>query len=375
MRILMVNLPFAGHTNPTLPLTRALRERGHQVTYVNAESFRARIEETGARFVPYRNFPANPTEDEKKKISFRACWDTVLALKEPFDLLLYEMFFYPGFTLAQRLGIPAVRQFSQPAWSVETWLNKPFRFRMAAHLLDGQIMSAADRQHMAQTERSLSGANLGDKPALNLVYMPEEMQDDRENFGDDYVFLPPACREEAVPLLLDYDAVKRPLVYISLGSIMSDRGFCRKVIRAFGGREMTVVLSTGKVDPKKLGQLPDNIHARSFVPQVQVLRHADVFLTHCGMNSVNEAIACGVPMVAMPVMNDQPGNAQRLVSLGAAKRIRAVPLSGKAMYDAVCQAAENVRMRECMRALGESAARQCDLMAAAARVEAAVNTK
>ena len=148
MRILMVNLPFAGHTNPTLPLAEALVRRGHQVTDVNAEAFREKIEATGADFVPYRDYPADPTEEQKKTCSFRACWDTALALKESFDLLIYEMFFYPGFTLAQRLGVPCIRQWSQPAWSVMGWLNRPFRFRLSAQLLDGQIMSAADRHEV-----------------------------------------------------------------------------------------------------------------------------------------------------------------------------------------------------------------------------------
>lgn len=40
VNILMVNLPFAGHTNPTLPLTEKLIEHGHCVTYVNAPAFR-----------------------------------------------------------------------------------------------------------------------------------------------------------------------------------------------------------------------------------------------------------------------------------------------------------------------------------------------
>ena len=48
MNILMINLPFAGHTNPTLPLTAELVKRGHHVTYINAEPFRKSIEESGA---------------------------------------------------------------------------------------------------------------------------------------------------------------------------------------------------------------------------------------------------------------------------------------------------------------------------------------
>ena len=64
MKILMINLPFSGHTNPTLPLTRKLVSKGHNVTYINAESFRSKIEETGAFFIPYKDFPADISENE-----------------------------------------------------------------------------------------------------------------------------------------------------------------------------------------------------------------------------------------------------------------------------------------------------------------------
>ena len=370
MRILMVNLPFAGHTNPTLPLAEAFVRRGHQVTYVNAEAFREKIEATGAAFVPYRDYPADPTEEQKKTCSFRACFDTALALTGPFDLLIYEMFFYPGFTLAQRLGVPCVRQWSQPAWSVMGWLNRPFRFRLSAQLLDGQIMSAEDRQHMGQTERSLSGANLNDRPALNIVYLPEEMQDCREDFGDGWVFLPPAVEEHEQADFLRWDELPRPVVYVSMGSIMSDRGFCKQVVKGLGGKGMTVILNTGRVGPAALGRLPDNVRAYSFVPQTQVLAHADVFVTHCGMNSVNEAIACGVPMVAMPVMNDQPGNAARLVELGAAIRVRSFPSWGKRLYEAVCAAAGDAQMKQRLAELRQSALRQRDMDGLLDRIEA-----
>lgn len=375
MRILMVNLPFAGHTNPTLPLIRALVQRGHRVTCINAEAFREGAEAAGADFEPYRNYPAKPTEEQKKRLSFRACFDTALALRGPFDLLIYEMFFYPGFTLAQRLGIPCVRQWSQAAWSVESWLNRPFRFRLSAQLLDGQIMSAEDRARMGQTERSLSGANLGDRPALNVVYLPEELQDCREDFGEEWVFQPPEVRVGDAPPLLDYDALPRPLAYVSLGSIISNRGFCREIIRAFGGKDVSVILNTGRVEPASLGRLPENIHAYSFVPQVQVLSHADVFLTHCGMNSINEAIACGVPMVAMPFMSDQPANAARLVELGAAKRVRSFPSRGRQLCEAVCTVAGDQQMKRRVLALQQAALRQRDMEGLLRRIEAVVKTE
>ena len=98
-----------------------------------------------------------------------------------------------------------------------------------------------------------------------------------------------------------------------------------------------MILNTGKVDIQTLGKIPDNIYAYSFVPQIEVLQHADVFLTHCGMNSVNEAMALGVPMVAMPFINDQLSNAKRIVGLGIGKRVRSFPSSGKQLYNAVME--------------------------------------
>ena len=126
-----------------------------------------------------------------------------------------------------------------------------------------------------------------------------------------------------------YGEMKKPIVYISLGSITSNRGFCKECIRAFGGKPLSVILNTGRIPPETLGTIPENIRAYSFVPQIEVLKHADVFLTHCGMNSVNEALYTGVPMVAMPFINDQITNARRVVELGLGKRVRSFPGSSR----------------------------------------------
>ena len=48
---------------------------------------------------------------------------------------------------------------------------------------------------------------------------------------------------------------------------------------------------------------------------------ADVFVTHGGMNSVSESLVCGVPMVVIPVMSDQPVNARCIEKLGVGKRL------------------------------------------------------
>ncbi|CAA6674864.1 unnamed protein product [Spirodela intermedia] len=67
--------------------------------------------------------------------------------------------------------------------------------------------------------------------------------------------------------------------------------------------------------------------ASEWVPQTGVLAHAAVkgFLSHCGWNSVLESVCAGVPILALPLMADQPLNAKFVVEeLGIGQRVRTV---------------------------------------------------
>ena len=193
--------------------------------------------------------------------------------------------------------------------------------------------------------KSMPDAVIHDKPDLNIVYVPEKFQKNRESFDSNFEFLVPVQERVKSNMAIPYDEMKYPIVYISLGSIISNRGFCKECIRAFGGKRFSVILNTGRIDPDSLGKMPDNIYAYSFVPQIEVLEHADVFLTHCGMNSVNEALCAGVPMVAMPFLNDQLENASRIVDLRLGKRVRSFPSNGRELYHAVCEVYENTDIK------------------------------
>lgn len=81
-------------------------------------------------------------------------------------------------------------------------------------------------------------------------------------------------------------------------------------------------MSVGKtININKFGTVPDNFMVYPFVPQLEVLQHANLFITHGGMNSINEAMYYGVPMVVIPLDADQYINANRTVELGLASRI------------------------------------------------------
>lgn len=335
LRILMINLPFSGHVNPTLPLAEELIKRGHKVDYICSEQFREEIERTGANFIPYLSFPANPSLMQMKRLSFQAAFDTAIALKTQYDLLIYEMFFYPGIKVAEILGIPCVRQFSQPAWSDKSWEDASAIIKLSVKLLDAQVMGRKRRKAMNLTFDSMEDAIGHSKPAMNVVYVPESFQNCRDTLDDTFRFVVPTQKASSGNMKIPYEQMKYPIIYISLGSIISNKNFYKKCIKVFGNKEVSVILNTGKLNPKELGSIPDNIYAYSFVSQVEVLQHTSVFLTHCGMNSVNEAICAGVPMVGMPFLNDQIGNANQIDRLRIGKKIHSLPSRAREIESAV----------------------------------------
>jgi MGT family glycosyltransferase len=70
------------------------------------------------------------------------------------------------------------------------------------------------------------------------------------------------------------------------------------------------------VSRDELGPLPPNVEVHTRVPQLDVLRHASVFLSHAGMGSTMEAMYFGVPLIVVPQMVEQEINAARVVELG-----------------------------------------------------------
>lgn len=144
-----------------------------------------------------------------------------------------------------------------------------------------------------------------------LFNYPEAIHDtDRtERLPGGHTFLGSAARDEA----LDADAAAwlarepdRPLVVVSFGSFLSARAdVLSRVATALVDDGLRVALATGSADPRGLGPLPDDWLIRPFLPQVALIRHAAVAITHAGNNGVTEALTYGVPLFALPFSTDQ----------------------------------------------------------------------
>ncbi len=74
-----------------------------------------------------------------------------------------------------------------------------------------------------------------------------------------------------------------------------------------------VVSLGGRTPLPDLGAVPSNVHLLPWVPQLEVLRHADVAVVHGGIGTVEECIASRVPMlVYCGFETDMGGNAARV---------------------------------------------------------------
>jgi zeaxanthin glucosyltransferase len=111
----------------------------------------------------------------------------------------------------------------------------------------------------------------------------------------------------------------RPLIYASLGTIVNDQDSIHQAIlgAVAGFPDVQLVFSVGKnASLDDLGPIPPNTIVVPVAPQLELLERAALCVTHAGLNTTLEALARGVPLVAIPIGYDQPGVAARVAYHG-----------------------------------------------------------
>lgn len=154
-----------------------------------------------------------------------------------------------------------------------------------------------------------------DNQTDSVVYASRRFQPYAESFSDHYAFVGPSVFSDIVP----QKTKERPLVYISMGTVINDRpDFYARCIEAMRDQNVDVIISCGNaVNPESLGALPKNIRIFPYADQLDILSKADVFITHCGMNSVSESLYMAAPMVLYPQTSEQKAVARRTAEIGA----------------------------------------------------------
>ena len=319
MKILFINLPYYGHVVPTIGLVQELIKQGCEVTYLMPFDWIDKIADSGAKFYGYQN---HKQLSEQIKNAYAAAESII----EQFDFVIYEQFFFLGKHLAEKYQKPVARVFTAPVTNkklMEEFITSKGPLSIFKHKWIAKAFTKDIAKNISMKTDNWLDEIVQNPPELNLVYTLREYQPYEEEFPDaQYKFLGPSIYGRKTD---GFDFVKgeRPVVYISLGTVIKGAvSFFQNCVDAFRGENMDVIISVGqKFDVRKLKGVPSNVHIYKSVPQLDVLKIADVFVTHGGMNSVSEALVYSTPMVVIPFVSDQPVNARCIEKLGIGKKL------------------------------------------------------
>ena len=341
-KIVFFCIPAHGHTNPTLGVVRELISRGHQVFYYSYNMMREKIEATGATFVSCDEYDQEQRLDAKDAVrvgkdlafSTQILVDTTLALDDTVcehmrelnpDCIVADSMAVWGKAVALKLGIPFVSSTTTFAFNqysakiMKQSLRQMFGMIFSMTKINKNIKRLQEKGYPV---KSVLDIIQNDNNTDTIVYTSPEFQPCSETFSDKYVFVGPSIR----PIENIFEKKSNKLIYISMGTVINDSTeFYKKCIEALANKKYQVIMSVGNlINIEDLGAVPYNITISRFVDQIAVLSQADVFLTHCGMNSVNESLYYKVPLVMYPQTSEQDGVATRVEQLGAGIRLKYV---------------------------------------------------
>ena len=334
-KIVFFCIPAHGHTNPTLGVVRELVSRGHQVWYYSYNMMREKIESAGATFISCDDYDTEQTLNAKDSarmgkdlaFSIKILVDTTLALDDKVcreiaelkpDCIVADSMALWGKAVARKLGIPFVSStttfaFNQHSAKVmKQGIRDLVKMLFSMTKTTKQIKRLQNKGYPVKNVLDIIG---NDDNTHTIVYTSPEFQPCSETFSDRYAFVGPSIR----PATGKIEKKRDKLIYISMGTVNNDMmPFYKKCLSAFTDTDYQLIMSVGHQVPlEDFGEQPENVSVFSHVDQIAVLQQADVFVSHCGMNSVSESLYFGVPLIMLPQTSEQGGVSERVKQLGA----------------------------------------------------------
>src|SRR5215468_3454878 len=359
MRIGFLSLPVPGHLNPMTALARKLQSRGHDVVFISLADVAPFVEAAGLPFVPCSEaaYPAGSLGKLVRRLSElsgeEALHFTVNSMMKGYTASLFESL--PD-TLS-KAGVDAIvlDQYQPYVELIPMHLRMPFvHVSNALHVdytaktpicfVDWPHQTGAEalarniegvrRTRMllepvtaeAQTYARRVGLSVDwDNPHSTLSPLAWVTQCPREfDFGSapDFPQFHYAGPFHDGRGRMDFDfpwqqLTGEPIVYASMGTLQNGLiDIFRSIAQAaIGLKELQFVLAVGgQLDPNQLGAVPANVVVVSHAPQIEILKRSSLCITHAGLNTVLESLSSGVPMLALPITNDQPGVAARIAN-------------------------------------------------------------
>jgi zeaxanthin glucosyltransferase len=347
-----------GHIHPMTALARRLQTRGHEVIIFGIPDIEARVRAAGIGFCPIgeSDYPLGTLERldrvlaaKKGLETFRFTVDRVrstarMVLRDGpdavrragIDALLVDEADMGG-SVAEHLGLPFLSiAFFPPlmhsdrippfcfGWKAGQGRISRFRNRLGMRFLSriaAPIYKEVNAQRSAWGLKPLLHAADALSPLAQITQLPAALEFKVDLPAPLLHYTGPFVDQaRRAPVEFPWHRLDgRPLVYASLGTLQNGaEDIFRKIAQACVGLDLQLVISLGGgLDPASLGTLPGDPLVVRYAPQLDMVKRAATVITHAGLNTTLESLAEGVPLVCIPLGNDQPGVAARVAAQGA----------------------------------------------------------
>lgn len=351
--------PGTGHLNPMTALAHSLELRGHQVVLFGIPDTEAQVRAAKIEFhtIGAKDYPPGSLQELDEQLArlkglaaFRFTLQRVrnsaqMVMRDgpeavraaKVDALLVDEAEFAG-NVADYLGLPWVSValipplvqddrfppfwFGWPAGQDSlSRLRNRFAIRFLSRIAE-PIFWDINRQRTAWGLKPFVHAEEALSPLAQVTQLPEALEfavAGKKPHGLHYTgpFVHPRQRPA---IEFPWDRLDgRPLLYASLGTLQNgSEAIFKTIAAACAGLDAQLVISLGGgLDPARLGTLDGDPLVVRFAPQLEILKRAALVITHAGLNTVLESLSEGVPLVAVPLGNDQPGVAARVRARGA----------------------------------------------------------
>jgi zeaxanthin glucosyltransferase len=359
MRIGFVSLPVPGHLNPMTTLARKLQSRGHDVVFISLADVAPFVEAAGLRFVPCSEaaYPAGSLGKLVRRLSELSGEDalhfTVNSMMKGYTKSLFESL--PD-TLS-KAGVDGIvldqyqpyvelipMHLRMPFVHVSNALHVDYTGRTPICFVDWPYKTGVDA--LARNIEGVRRARILLEPVTAVAQAYAREVGLSVDWNNPHSTLSPLAWVTQCPREFDFGCAPdfpqfqyagpfhdgrgrmdfgfpwqqltgEPIVYASMGTLQNGLiDIFRSITQAaIGLKELQFVLAVGgQLDSKQLGAVPANVMVVSYAPQIDILRRSSLCITHAGLNTALESLSSGVPMLALPITNDQPGVAARIAN-------------------------------------------------------------
>lgn len=367
-RILFAVPALYGHLHPSLAIAQEMAARGHVIGYCTGSTAQAITQKYGAsafypRDVYQKAFDVVGVAPDIVTNWYVAAREfTVDVMIESFrelirafedfkpDAVYIDTTDFLAVAVAERFKIPyahgsatAIFYFEKDippigtGWDLnKIWLNRirliPYLclvapFMLKAYLNQKKALKAIDP---GWTTMNISGVS----PYLFMLFSTDKLEYPRQTFIPSIFYVGPSILEPDESQLPEFPWMKldpkRPLVYIATGTLFPDvyQRFYRYAIKALAEDTfplpIQVVMAIGRDRRiEDFEPLPPNFIVVNYAPQVKLIQRASIVVTHGGVNSVNETLSYGKPMLVAYLGRDLIEMAQRIAFNGAGIRLNA----------------------------------------------------